>query len=198
MTRMPRPAALLPALLIVPLFAIAAAPPAAARDRQRVVTVIDEDGETYVCRFEEGKGLRVFDKSSGDEVFAFDVAEFQASLGDAMKEVQAVMADLDLDIRATSGDDHVVFACDGETVELDLDAVMEGVATALATLDDIDIDVDEIVREAHDVRVHRHGDADLDVDGDADLESLQDELDQLGREIRELKQELRRERDSSR
>ncbi|MBA4378874.1 MAG: hypothetical protein C0395_09540, partial [Gemmatimonas sp.] len=156
MTRMPRPAAFLPALLLV----VVAALPAAARDRERVVTVIDEDGETFICRFEDGKGLRVFDKSSGDEVFAFDVAEFQATLGDAMKEVQAVMADLDLDIRATSGDDRVVFACDGETVELDLEAAMEGVFTTLAALDDIDIDVDEIVREAHDVRVHRHGDAD--------------------------------------
>lgn len=190
MTRMPRPAAFLPVLLLV----AAAALPASARDRERVVTVIDEDGETFICRFEDGKGLRVFDKSSGDEVFAFDVAEFEATLGDAMKEVQAVMADLDLDIRATSGDDRVVFACDGETVELDLEAAMEGVFTTLAALDDIDIDVDRIVREAHDVRVHRHGD-----DGsDADLESLQEELDQLDREIRELKQELRRERDSSR
>ncbi len=194
MTRMPRTAAMLPALLPALLFTVAAALPAAARDRQRVVTVIDEDGETYICRFEDGQGLRIFDQASGDEVFAFDVAEFEATLGDAMKEVQAVMADLDLDIRATSGDDRVVFACDGETVELDLEAAMEGVFTTLAALDDIDIDVDEIVREAHDVRVHRHGD-----DGsDADLESLQDELDQLGREIRELKQELRRERDSSR
>ncbi|MBK9303407.1 MAG: hypothetical protein IPM94_05850 [bacterium] len=186
MTRMPRPIALLPALLLV----VAAALPAAARDRERVVTVIDEDGETFICRFEDGKGLRVFDKSSGDEVFAFDVAEFEATLGDAMKEVQAVMADLDLDIRATSGDDRVVFACDGETVELDLEAAMEGVFTTLAALDDIDIDVDEIVRESHDVRVHDHG--------DAELGSLQEELDQLSREIRELKQELRRERDSSR
>lgn len=194
MTRMPRPAALLPALLPALLFTVAVALPAAARDRQRVVTVIDEDGETYVCRFEDGEGLRIFDKASGEEVFAFDVAEFEASLGDAMKEVQAVMADLDLDIRATSGDDRVVFACDGETVELDLEAAMEGVFTTLAALDDIDIDVDRIVREAHDVRVHRHGD-----DGsDADLESLQDELDQLGRELRELKQELHKERDSSR
>ncbi|MDO9172604.1 MAG: hypothetical protein Q7W29_12330 [bacterium] len=194
MTRMPRPAALLPALLPALLFTVAAALPAAARDRERVVTVIDEDGETYVCRFEDGEGLRIFDKSSGEEVFAFDVAEFEATLGGAMKEVQAVMADLDLDIRATSGGDRVVFACDGETVELDLEAAMEGVFTTLAALDDIDIDVDEIVREARDVRVHRHGG-----DGsDADLESLQDELDQLGREIRELKQELRQERDSSR
>ncbi|MDO9694118.1 MAG: hypothetical protein Q7W56_05255 [Candidatus Latescibacteria bacterium] len=194
MTRMPRLIALLPALLLV----VAAALPAAARDRERVVTVIDEDGETFVCRFEDGQGLRIFDKSSGEEVFAFDVAEFEATLGDAMKEVQAVMADLDLDIRATSGGDRVVFACDGETVELDLEAAMEGVFTTLAALDDIDIDVDEIVREAHDVRMHRHGDVDLDVEGDADLESLQKELDHLSREIRELKQELRRERDSSR
>ena len=198
MTRMPRPIALLPALLLV----VAAALPAAARDRERVVTVIDEDGETFVCRFEDGQGLRIFDKSSGEEVFAFDVAEFEATIGDAMKEVQAVMADLDLDIRATSGGDRVVFACDGETVELDLEAAMEGAFTALAALDDIDIDVDEIVREAHDVRMHRHGDADsdvgLDISGDADLESLQEELDHLGREIRERKQELRRERDSSR
>ncbi|NTV03613.1 hypothetical protein HGA89_01680 [bacterium] len=188
MTRMPRPAAFLPALLLV----VAAALPAAARDRERVVTVIDEDGETFICRFEDGKGLRVFDKSTGDEVFAFDVAEFEATLGDAMKEVQAVMADLDLDIRATSGGDRVVFACDGESVELDLEAAMEGVFTTLAALDDIDIDVDGIVREAHDVRVHRHA------DGDADLGSLQEELDQLSREIRELKQEMRRERDTSR
>jgi hypothetical protein len=187
---MPRPIALLPVLLLV----VAAALPAAARDRERVVTVIDEDGETFVCRFEEGKGLRIFDKSSGEEVFAFDVAEFEATLGDAMKEVQAVMADLDLDIRATSGGDRVVFACDGESVELDLEAAMEGVFTTLAALDDIDIDVAEIVREAHDVRVHRH----RDTGGDADLESLQKELDHLSREIRELKRELRRERDSSR
>ena len=193
MTRYLRHAAI-PALLLVALAAL----PAAARDRQRVVTVIDEDGETYVCRFEEGQGLRIFDKSSGEEVFAFDVAEFEATLGDAMKEVQAVMADLDLDIRATSGGDRVVFACDGETVELDLEAAMEGVFTTLAALDDIDIDVDEIVREAHDVRMHRHGDAEMGDGDDADLESLQEELDQLGREIRELKQELRRERDSSR
>lgn len=185
MTRHLRSAALPAALLLVVLAAL----PAAARDRERVVTVIDEDGETYVCRFEEGKGLRVFDKSSGDEVFAFDVAEFQATLGDAMKEVQAVMADLDLDIRATAGDDRVVFACDGETVEIDLDAVMSGVETALASLDDIDLDIDGIVREAEEESRHRGG---------GEAAALQEELDQLRREIRELRQEMRRERDSSR
>lgn len=186
MKRIPRTAM----YLILLLSAVVAALPAAAGDRQRVVTVIDEDGETYVCRFEEGKGLRVFDKASGDEVFAFDVAEFQATLGDAMKEVQSVMADLDLDIRATAGGDRVVFACDGEAVEIDLDAVMAGVETALASLDDIDLDIDGIVREAQleDARRRDGGETD----------ALQAELDELRREIRELRQEMRRERDSSR
>ncbi len=188
MTRTLRPTLFLIALLLAALAAL----PAAARDRERVVTVIDEDGETFVCRFEDGQGLRIFDKSSGEEVFAFDVAEFEATLGDAMKEVQAVMADLDLDIRATSGGDHVVFACDGETVELDLEAAMEGVFTTLAALDDIDIDVGEIVREAGEEHAHRHDGA------GGEMGSLQEELDQLRREIRELKQEMQQERDRSR
>lgn len=169
------------------LFATLPAAPAAAKDRDdrdHTVTVINEDGQTYLCHFTEGKGLRVVEKDTGDVVVDLDLKEIGESVREAVASVNEALSDIDLNFRCRGDGHRVTFAVDDETVSVDVDAIMKEVGDALANLDEAFAEA----RVDHD-RVR--------VDHDRareDVSELKAEVDRLQSELKDLQRELREER----
>lgn len=169
---------------------IAMALPAAAKDK--TITVIDDDGETYVCTYIDGERLRVVNQDTGEEVLDFDIEDLEDTIEDAMEEVEDALEEIeDLDLDIHFGDDsYLRMELGDERVFVDVDAIIGNVMEALEAIDFESIDLGEIHWDDddhdHEIRV-RHRERIED-----DKDSLEDELDELRDEIKELKRELRK------
>lgn len=167
-------------LLMLAVTAFIAAPALAwdnDDDDVRTVTLIDEDGETYVCTLTEGEGFRVVNRDSGEEVLDFDFASIEKVVEEAMGGVQEALRaleDLEIDVHFGGGENRMSFAVDDEDFDIDVDAIVSEIMDAIGEIDFDDIDFDEIHMR------HDHADG------------LGEELDRLRDEIRELKRELRK------
>jgi hypothetical protein len=157
--------------------------PALARhhdDDVRTFTLIDEDGETYICTLTDGEGFRVVHRDSGEEIIDFDFESIEGVVEEAMTGVHAALQalnDLEIDVRFGTEQNRLSFAFDDEDFEIDVDAIVADVMEAIEGIDFSEIDLDEI---------HvRH-------DGHDGRDDLSRELDRLRDEIRELKRELRK------
>jgi hypothetical protein len=182
-------------LSLVMTIALLAAP-AAAKDK--TVTIVDDDGQTYICTYIEGERIRVVNQDTGEEVMDFDVEDLEDTIEEAMEEVEEALEELEgLDIDLHIGDDSFLrMELGDERVFVDVDAIIEGVMEAVEHLDDIDFGDLEI------------GDVHFDRDHDSrhvymkhaheDREDIEDELEELRDEIRELKRELRKAKRSDR
>jgi len=169
------------------------AAPAAAKDK--TVTIVDDDGEVYICTYLEGERVRVVNQETGEEVLDFDIEDLEDTIEDAMESVEEALEGLEgLDIDLHMGDDSFLrMELGDERVFIDVDAILEGVMEAVDHIGDIDFGDIEIdgwdCDDDHRVRVkhaHRHDD------------DIADELDELRDEIKELKRELRKATRSSR
>jgi len=170
-------------LLLSALAFAALALPASAKDK--TVTIIDDDGTTYVCTFVDGEFLRVVDKETGESVLDFDMAEVEATIEEAMAEVGEALAELeDLEFDFHFGDEsYFRFEKGDEKAYVDLDGIMAAVMGALEGLEDMEIHVNDLAwnddgeHERHD-RMHEQ-------------DRLEHELRELRDEVRRLKRELR-------
>lgn len=177
-TRTPQPAAWIAALLSLLLVV----PALAGGDKSHTLTLITDDGEHYVCQFDDDdENIRMVDMETGEAVFEIDLGDIELALKDAFDGLESAFDDLDLALHIDGDDNYVRFAADDDEVVLDFDALLSGVSQACAALGDMDF------VDAH----HRFRGA----EGMGQLES---ELDALREEMRELKKELRRERSRNR
>ncbi len=147
-------------LVVFALALLAMALPVSARDK--IVTIIDDDGQTYVCTYVDGERFQVVNQDTGEEVLDFDFQELEDTIEDAMEDVADALAELeDLNLDFHIGEDsYLRFEHGDERVFLDIDGIMTGVMEVIGSLGDIDID-------------------------------LSAELDELRDEVMELKKELR-------
>lgn len=169
-------------LLLAALAVAALALPAAAKDK--TVTIIDDDGVTYVCTYVDGEHLRVVNKDTGEQVLDFDIEEMEQVIEDAMEEVESALEELeDLELDLHFGEDSFVrFEMGDERVFVDVDGIVSTVMDALKGLEGMDIRVNDFEWDGDGHGRHH------DHDGKS---SLEDELKQLRHEVRELKRELR-------
>ncbi len=168
---------LLTALLAALLSTLLLVPALADDDKGRTVTVITEEGETYVCKFSDDDAIRMINSDTGEEIFELDLAAIEETLEDAFAELEEALEDFELDIHFDDDDSFVRVAADDSEVVVNIDAILEGVGDAVAALGEIDF-----VDTNHRFR------------GGEGMEELEDELDELRKEMRELKKELQKER----
>lgn len=177
-------------LLIVSMLAV----PAFADDK--TITIIDDDGVTYVCTYVDGEYVKVVNKDTGEEVLDFDIEELEHTIEEAMEEVEEALEeleDLDIDLHLGGDDSFLRMELGDERVFIDVEAIVEGVMEAVEHIGEIDfgeihIDHDHDREHAEHVKVRvKH-----------DRESLEDELDKLRDEIAELKKELKKANRGSR
>ena len=167
-------------LLMLAITAFIAAPALAWDDDDddvRTVTLINEDGETYICTLTEGEGLHVVNRDTGEEILDFDFASIEKVVEEAVggvNEALRALEDLEIDVHFGGGENRMSFAMDDEDFDIDVDAIVSEIMDAIGEIDFSDLDIDDI---------HvRHDDAD----------GITEELDRLRDEIRELKRELRK------
>lgn len=165
------------------LTACALALPAVAEDR--TMTIIDDDGVTYVCSYVDGEHLRVVNQDTGEEVLDFDFEELEETIEDAMEEVGEALEELeDIDLDIHFGEDsYFRFESGDDRIFLDMDGIMETVADVLEELGDMEIRVNDFEWSMDDERSSRRHDHD---------ETLEEEIARLKDEVRDLRKELRR------
>jgi len=171
---------------------MALALPVAAKDK--TITIVDDQGETYICTYIEGERLHVVHKESGEEILDFDFEELENTIEDALEDVAETLEELEgLDFDFHIGDQsYVRFEHGDERVFLDVDGIIAGIMGVVENLSDLEIDLGEIHVDRDDDADHRdqvrreirH------IRHEADPE-LRDELEELRREVMELKNELR-------
>jgi hypothetical protein len=177
--------------------------PALAKDK--TVTLIYDDGQTYVCTYIDGERIKVVNQDTGEEILDFDIEDLEDTLEEAMEDVEEALDELEgLDIDLHLGDESFLrMELGDERVFIDMDAMIEGVMDAVASLDDIDfgeIDIDGLHFDSDDRDGHHRVRVvhDRDHDHDHDNATISDELDKLRDEINELKSELRKAKRASR
>ncbi len=163
-------AILLSLVLVAPIFA-------GDDDDDRTITVITDDGEHFVCHFDDGENIRMVNMNTGDEVFELDLGDIEDALEEAFSGLEEAFDDMDLNLHIDGEDNFLRFAADDDEVIIDFDAIIDGVSEAVAALSEMDF------VESH----HRFR-------GAEGMEELEDELDALRDEMRELKRELKKER----
>ncbi|MBC8423759.1 hypothetical protein H8E07_06510 [bacterium] len=168
---------LLTALTAVLLAALLAVPVLADDDEGRKITVITDEGETFVCHFDDDDAIRMINSDTGEEIFELDLAAIEETLEGAFAELEEALEDFELDVHFDDDDSFVRVASDDSEVVVNIDAILEGVGDAVAALGEIDF-----VDTNHRFR------------GGEGMEELEDELDALREEMRELKRELQKER----
>ena len=164
-------------LALTMLFAL----PALAWDRcddddVRTFTLIDEDGETFLCTLTNGEGFQVINKDTGEEIIDFEFESIELMVEEAMTGVHTALQalnDLEIDVHFGGGENRMSFALDDEDFDIDVDEIVAEIMEAIEEIDFDDIDMDEI----HIRHEGRH--------------EIRHELDRLRDEIRQLKRELR-------
>lgn len=166
-------------LLLCALALATLALPAAAKDR--TVTIIDDDGETYRCTYVDGQYLRVVNQDTGEEVLDFDMGEVERAIEEAMEGVHEAMEELEgLEMDLHFGEDsHFRFEMGDERAFIDIDGIMETVMAALEGLEDSEIHVNDFEWDVRSDDHDHHGD------------SVRQEIRDLREEVRRLKRELR-------
>jgi len=167
---------LLSVLVTVLLSALLAAP-AAADDDVRTITLVTDEGETYVCNFGDEDNIRMFNGDTGESVFELDLGAIEETIAEAFDEWEEAFEDFELNLRVDDGDNFLRVAADDDEVIVNFDAIIEGVSEAVAALGEM-----EFVESRHRFRA---------TEG---MEELEDELDALRDEMRELKKELAKEK----
>jgi len=164
-------------------------------DKDRHLTIIDEDGEQYEMFFDKGGEIRVIESATGEVVTEIDLEELAEGItsivGEAMSGVHEALAEISqLDFSFDwDGDDsrmHCVIDDDDFDFEIDFDEIGEQLAEALEELENIDFD-DEIRIDGRRFN--------LDTDGeklDEEMDSLRDEISELRKEIKQLRRRQRR------
>lgn len=180
---------LLALLIAMIVFAL----PVLAGDRdEHQITIIDEDGVTYICKYSEDM-MRVFNKETGEEIAELDFKEIERAIEDAMDGVEEALEsafdsleDMELDLHFGDNDNRFKLDLGDEDITIDFDELFESIGEVLEDLD-FDIDFDD----HHHGREHR-----FHVQTDHDSDDLMDEIDELKAEIRKLKKELRQKEDN--
>ncbi|MBU0742607.1 hypothetical protein KKG45_13160 [bacterium] len=166
------------AVLGAPLLTLLLGVPAQAGDGDgRTITLITDEGETYVCHFSDDDNIRMVNSDTGEEIFEIDLVEIEDTISEAFAEFEEAFEDIELDIHFDGDENFLRMAADDGEVIVDIDAIIEGVSEAVAALGEIDF------VDSH----HRFRAA-------AGMEELENELDALREEMRELKKELKKER----
>ena len=169
-------------LLMLALFVFALPALAGDKDEHRI-TIIDEDGDTYICVYDDDT-MRVYNEETGEEVADVDFKEIEEAIEEAMEEVEDALesafeslADLDIDFHFGDGDNHFRLELDDEDFDIDFDDLFESIGDAL---DDIDFDA------IHHRRGHR-----IRISGDQDdVQDLVKEIEALKAEIKDLKKDI--------
>ncbi len=146
-------------------------------DDERTITLITDEGETFVCHFSDDENIRMVNSDTGEEIFELDLAEIEETLDNVFAELEEALEDFELDIHFDGEDNFLRVAADDDEVIVDIDAIIDGVSEAVMALGEI-----EFVDSHHRFR------------GGEGMEELEAELDALRKEMRELKKELKRER----
>ena len=171
-------------LALVALVAMALALPAAAKDK--TMTIIDDEGVTYVCSYVDGEYLKVINQDTGEEVLDFDLEDLEDTIEEAMEDVEEALEELeDMDLNIHFGDDSFLrFESGDERIFVDVDGIITTVTSALSSLGEMDIHVNDFEWN-HDGDHHhsRHRDRDHE-------ETLKEEIERLRDEVQELRDEL--------
>jgi len=145
-------------------------------DKDRHLTIIDEDGEQYEMFFEKGGEIRVVESATGEVMTEIDLEELAEGIsnivGEAMSGVHEALAEIS----------QLDFSFDWDGDESRLHCVIDD--------DDFDLDID------FDDETHFDGhrfvfDADDD-DLDEEMDVLREEISELRREIKQLRRRQRR------
>jgi hypothetical protein len=187
-------------LVVFALAMLAMALPVSAKDK--TVTIVDDDGQTYICTYIDGERLQVVNQDTGEEVLDFDFEELEDTIEDAMEDVAEALEELeDLDLDFHIGEESFLrFEHGDERVFLDIDGIMAGVMEVVGNLGEIDIDLSDIHIDSDDDHEHvrhrirkelRHLKHDVDGDLRSELEELRDEVMELKKELREAERKSR-------
>lgn len=180
----------LPQLLLLLLAIALFAMPAVAGDREtKEVTIIDEDGVTYVCRYDDDN-LRVFNKETGEEVLEMDFDDIEKAIDKAMSQVEVALenvfeelSDIELDLHFGGDDNQFHLDLGDEDITIDFDDLIASLGEVFADLENLECFHDgEIIINGHAL----HGS-----DGD-DYSDLKEEISALKKELKQLKRELKK------
>jgi len=164
-------------------------------DKDRHLTIIDEDGEQYEMFFAKGGQIRVVESATGEVMTDIDLEELAEGIssivGEAMSGVHEALAEISqLDFSFDwDGDDsrlHCVIDDDDFDLDIDFDELGEKLAEALEGLDEIDFD-DEMNFDGHRF-VFEADDDDL----GEEMDVLREEISELRKEIKQLRRRQRR------
>jgi len=130
------------AAMLLPLTAVAADPP--AHHEQHTATVTTDDGHHYRVHLVQGESLTVKDLDSGEQVCDLNLRELREELEDAVAEAVRGAGEALSELRGTAlaitlGDDdnEIRVSHDGQDTVVDLDAVFQGLKTALRSLGEV-------------------------------------------------------------
>lgn len=187
---------LIPTVLLAALGLALLAGPAAADDfrvvdRDRHLTIIDDDGERYEMFIDDGE-IRVVD-DEGEVVTEVDIEEFARGIGSIVEETMsgvyealAEISQMDFSFDWDGDDGSLRFMIDEDDfdIDIDVDEIRASVAEALEELGEMDFDEDCFV-------IRDRGDYDAD-ELEKEMESLRDEITELRHEIKQLRRRQHR------
>jgi len=139
---------LLTALLAALLSTLLLVPALADDDKGRTVTVITEEGETYVCKFSDDDAIRMINSDTGEEIFELDLAAIEETLEDAFAELEEALEDFELDIHFDDDDSFVRVAALGEIDFVDTNHRFRG-GEGMEELED---ELDELRKEMRELK----------------------------------------------
>jgi hypothetical protein len=186
-----KPLKYIPAVLYILLAVLIFAVPATARDHENEITIIDEDGVTYICKYDDDN-MRVFNKETGEEILEMDFQEIEDAINSAMNEVEDALetvfeelSDIELDLHFGDDEHRLQLNMGDEDITIDFGEIFASLGEAFAEFEDLDC--------FHDGAIHINSDAFDHHDhyrGDNDVSELRKEIKDLKRELRKLKREL--------
>ena len=141
--------------------------PASAAPRGSTIVVTGDDGATVSVDFRDGELTVVSEEEGKTTVRVVDVEQVGALVAEGLEGALAALRDLQLDFHV-GADNRIAFSHDQETIEVDINAILGEVHTAL-----------------------EQGFAGFDNDVWVDTRGRDRGEDELRRELRALKRELR-------
>jgi len=148
-------------------------------DKVKTIDIRGDDGEHIVMVITEGKGLVVTDAETGEVVGEVDFEDLEAtiesavgSVGEALEELKEMQISIDI-----GSNNELKIAKADEKIVIDVDTIIAGVGAALESLGDIDA-IQHIYSSSESITA----------------QELDDEIEMLRQEVRELREELAKEK----
>jgi hypothetical protein len=160
--------------LLLLLIALPAAATAADRN-DRSFVVVGDDGDRVSLTIEGGELTLVTDEDGRTSVRIVDLEQIGTLVSQGLEDALAAVRDMQLEVHM-GGDNMLAFSHDDETVELDVNALVQEIGEMLQ----------------HGFAEVEHGDWVVSRDRDRTEAELRRELRDLKREMRELRRELER------